>query len=258
MAKLDFLSTGYSIIDEPLLRTSSTALRIGHDLIMENGFEIWTGLNKSGTKLTITTDYVLSAEIPKYTTEVGSTIYSKLAIVNGAYLNVALYVTYTTVGDLAGNATIKEIAWPIYKTAAQWTADNTVLEKGQTGIESDTGNKKIGDGTTAWNTLTYEDAFVNIGSAQMRFARYSFTMPAPGASTTATLGIDMGRVMTVSASAYNQSIPLIVPSNHIATDGSRTEHFVAYVSFGNIVLTADLDMSNSWTGKPVQVIVEYI
>jgi hypothetical protein len=43
----------------------------------------------------------------------------------------------------------------IEKTAAQFTADNTVLRPNQIGIESDTLLQKRGDGLTAWNNLDY-------------------------------------------------------------------------------------------------------
>lgn len=38
-------------------------------------------------------------------------------------------------------------------TAAQWTASNPVLAQGELGYETDTGNFKIGNGSTAWNSL---------------------------------------------------------------------------------------------------------
>jgi hypothetical protein len=40
-------------------------------------------------------------------------------------------------------------------TAAQWTAANPILSAGEIGFESDSGQFKIGDGTTAWVNLTY-------------------------------------------------------------------------------------------------------
>ena len=40
-------------------------------------------------------------------------------------------------------------------TAAEWTAANPVLAEGELGIELDTNFFKIGDGTTAWNSLSY-------------------------------------------------------------------------------------------------------
>ena len=40
-------------------------------------------------------------------------------------------------------------------TASQWVSANTVLTAGELGYETDTGQFKIGDGTTAWLTLPY-------------------------------------------------------------------------------------------------------
>ena len=40
-------------------------------------------------------------------------------------------------------------------TAANWNAENPVLAVGEPGINTDTGQIKIGDGTTAWNDLSY-------------------------------------------------------------------------------------------------------
>lgn len=40
-------------------------------------------------------------------------------------------------------------------TAANWTSGNPILLAGEMGIESDTKKFKIGDGTTAWNSLPY-------------------------------------------------------------------------------------------------------
>ena len=40
-------------------------------------------------------------------------------------------------------------------TAANWSANNPTLAAGEIGITTDTKLVKIGDGTTAWNSLTY-------------------------------------------------------------------------------------------------------
>ena len=40
-------------------------------------------------------------------------------------------------------------------TAAEWTAANPVLEKGELGFESNTLQMKFGDGNTHWNDLLY-------------------------------------------------------------------------------------------------------
>lgn len=40
-------------------------------------------------------------------------------------------------------------------TAANWTLANSVLHQGELGLETDTGKIKIGDGVTAWSSLSY-------------------------------------------------------------------------------------------------------
>lgn len=40
-------------------------------------------------------------------------------------------------------------------TASQWTTANPVLLAGEVGVETDTSRLKIGDGSTAWNSLPY-------------------------------------------------------------------------------------------------------
>lgn len=40
-------------------------------------------------------------------------------------------------------------------TAAEWSSANTVLAIGELGLETDTNQFKLGDGTTAWNSLSY-------------------------------------------------------------------------------------------------------
>ena len=40
-------------------------------------------------------------------------------------------------------------------TAANWTSNNPTLSAGEVGLETDTNAYKVGDGSTAWNSLTY-------------------------------------------------------------------------------------------------------
>ena len=47
---------------------------------------------------------------------------------------------------------------PSRGTAAAWTSENPVLEEGEIGLETDTGNIKRGDGSTVWTSLLYFDS----------------------------------------------------------------------------------------------------
>ena len=42
-----------------------------------------------------------------------------------------------------------------HDTAANWTAANPILAVGELGVEYDTNQMKLGNGTTAWNSLSY-------------------------------------------------------------------------------------------------------
>lgn len=46
-------------------------------------------------------------------------------------------------------------------TAAEWTSANPILAAGELGYETDTNQFKIGDGTTAWGSLSY---FANLSA----------------------------------------------------------------------------------------------
>lgn len=41
-------------------------------------------------------------------------------------------------------------------TAAEWISANPILLNGEQGLETDTKRTKIGNGTSAWNSLPYE------------------------------------------------------------------------------------------------------
>jgi hypothetical protein len=45
--------------------------------------------------------------------------------------------------------------------AANWASTNPVLAAGEWGLETDTGKVKLGNGTTAWNSLSYKDVDVS-------------------------------------------------------------------------------------------------
>jgi len=129
MSRLNILLTGYSIADEIINRTSSASLKIGHDLIryVLADFEIWTGASKTGTKLALTSDFTLSGEDTAYSTLAGVPIYTKLAIVNGAYHSTNLYITYKTIGDYTSVENVSEIALASIAQVG-FTADTAPLD----------------------------------------------------------------------------------------------------------------------------------
>ena len=47
-------------------------------------------------------------------------------------------------------------------TKANWSNANPVLSEGELGFETDTKRFKLGDGTTAWNSLNYYDKLIHL------------------------------------------------------------------------------------------------
>ena len=106
-------------------------------------------------------------------------------------------------------------------TAANWTSANPTLSDGEIGYETDTGYMKIGDGTTAWSSLSY------------------FT---PGAvdgdnDTTYTIGTTQSgsdaNVTLTGSDATNDTITLVAGTNLSLT-----------VAGDNITAAVDTDLSN--------------
>ena len=58
-------------------------------------------------------------------------------------------------------------------TASQWTTANPTLASGEFGVETDTDKVKLGDGTTAWTSLSYFgnlEALNNVGDVTITSA----------------------------------------------------------------------------------------
>tara|TARA_Y100000996_G_scaffold335018_1_gene271472 strand:+ start:13958 stop:15829 length:1872 start_codon:yes stop_codon:yes gene_type:complete len=73
-------------------------------------------------------------------------------------------------------------------TAANWTSANPTLANGEMGLETDTGKLKVGDGTTAWTSVSYY-TLGTVGTAQYADATANFTGDLQkGGSTVPALG----------------------------------------------------------------------
>jgi hypothetical protein len=77
-------------------------------------------------------------------------------------------------------------------TAANWAAVNPVLAQGEEGLELDTNKEKIGNGTTAWNSLPYKTLGVTpsaIGAATAAQGAKADSAVQPAGLTKAAVGL---------------------------------------------------------------------
>ena len=138
-------------------------------------------------------------------------------------------------------------------TAADWASNNPTLSEGEFGWESDTNRFKIGDGTTAWNSLVYSDTLKSLGD--MTITGSTITAPSNGDLTLATAGT--GKVNI--SNAYDLPTSDGSAGQVLQTDGSGNLSFgtvsVGDLSFiGSTIVSpsnADLTLSPGGTGSVV-------
>lgn len=81
-------------------------------------------------------------------------------------------------------------------TAANWTSNNPTLAAGEIGIETDTNKGKIGDGSTAWNSLAYVTQWGSVVAPTQRTgATIAFDVPSiynyPTAPSSSAVTLDL-------------------------------------------------------------------
>lgn len=94
-------------------------------------------------------------------------------------------------------------------TAALWASNNPTMTNSQFGIESDTGLSKIGDGATAWNTLTYAPTTFDVdvpADLSSHFATYASATPALADTIVINDTSDSGNPKIVTLTALKSAL----------------------------------------------------
>ncbi len=112
-------------------------------------------------------------------------------------------------------------------TAANWSASNPILLAGQIGVVSGTSPTrfKVGDGTTAWNSLPYSDE--------------DWALMAGTAATLASLPIDK-RAMVVTISAAQATF------TYAATPPNNFQQTILLKNSTGTAITQAIPNSGSW------------
>jgi len=138
-------------------------------------------------------------------------------------------------------------------TAANWTSEDPILTAGEFGYETDTGKFKIGDGSTAWSSLTYSEASMDHGTLtglidddhlqyikDSEFTQNSGVLVGTGAGTFAeetgnTLRTSLGLTIGSDVQAYDAELAAIAgltsaADRYIRFTGSETADLRTYAN----------------------------
>lgn len=122
-------------------------------------------------------------------------------------------------------------------TASQWTATNPVLAAGEWGYESDTNKAKIGNGSSAWNSLSYFGGTGTVSSITAGTGLSGGTITSTG-----TIAIDTATTVDVSTAQTLTNKTLTTPT---ITQGQATPSFtsnaytLASSDAGKLLLTSN-------------------
>ena len=107
-------------------------------------------------------------------------------------------------------------------TAANWTSANSVLALGEPGVETDTLKVKVGDGSTAWNSLGYSITkdFTDLTNTPTTLAAYGIT----DALSLAGLSVTQNAASGTGAITYNNATGVFsyTPPNFEGLNGNFT------------------------------------
>jgi hypothetical protein len=117
-------------------------------------------------------------------------------------------------------------------TATNWTANNPILATGEPGLETDTKKLKFGDGSTAWNSLSYA---TNGGGLSGSPAQLTQTLDVNGHNITSSSN---GNIAIVPDGSGNiQLTPgsghVTISSTNFPTDAGYTGQFLSTDGSGN-------------------------
>jgi hypothetical protein len=130
-------------------------------------------------------------------------------------------------------------------TASQWTSANPTLAAGEWGYETDTNKVKIGNGSTAWNSLGYQ------GAGDIEGVTAGTGLSGGGTSGTVTVSINTAVTadLTTAQTLTNKTLTtptLTDPKINLAFD-AETASYTAVLANNGQVVTMDNASANTFS-----------
>jgi hypothetical protein len=117
-------------------------------------------------------------------------------------------------------------------TAAQWTSANPTLTAGEQGFETDTGKMKIGNGSTAWNSLSY------LGAGTVTSITAGTGLSGGTITTSGTIAIDTATTVDVSTAQTLTNKTLTAPVINLSINAQTGTTYTFVLSDNGKFVTA--------------------
>ena len=125
-------------------------------------------------------------------------------------------------------------------TASQWTSANPTLASGEWGFETDTGKVKIGNGSTAWNSLGYT------GAGDIEGVTAGTGLSGGGTSGTVAVSIDTSVTVDLTTAQTLTNKTLTDPKINLAFD-AETASYTAVLGNNGQVVTMNNAAANTFS-----------
>jgi hypothetical protein len=133
-------------------------------------------------------------------------------------------------------------------TASQWTSANPTLASGEWGFETDTLKTKIGNGSTAWNSLAYATGSVSISNVTGLGTGVETFLATPSSSNlaAAVTGETGSGALVFGTSPTITTPTLDDPKINLAFD-AETASYTAVLANNGQVVTMDNSSANNFS-----------
>lgn len=117
-------------------------------------------------------------------------------------------------------------------TASQWTSTNPVLASGEWGYETDTGKVKIGNGSSAWNSLGYT------GAGTVTSITAGTGLSGGTITSTGTIAIDTATTVDVSTAQTLTNKTLTAPKINLTLNAQTGTTYTFVLGDNGQLVTA--------------------